>query len=324
MTATSSPGRQTTVEDEPLASTRPLPPLEPRVVVGVDGSEPNRAAVAYAITEAAASGRPLVPVCAVQYSLRNLEGPGPVDGRGWPVLGDIVRQVEAEHAAVRTVPLIEFDHPVPALLGYGDVEDLLVVGKRGLGGPGRFLVGATAMRVAGRALGTVVVVPPGWTPAEHRWGPVVVGVDPDSDYEPVLRAGFERARRDGVELVVLHSVNLRPVLVWDSTVNVPLLRDGKERSTTDLGATIKPLRDQYPQVRVTVERDRGRAAGIILARSIGAQLIVLGRRHDGRGTWGLGPVAREVIHNAEVPVAVVPCRSEPNDRAVVQAHDHGP
>jgi nucleotide-binding universal stress UspA family protein len=312
MTATSSPGGQATFGEEPLASGRPLPPLEPRVVVGVDGSEPNRAAVSYAISEAVASGRPLVPICAVQHSVRNLEGA--VDGRGWPVLGEIVRQVEAEHAGVRTVPLIEFDHPVPALLGYGDVEDLLVVGKRGLGGSRRFLVGATAMRVAGRALGTVVVVPPGWTPAEHRGEPVIVGVDPDSNYEPVLRAGFERARRDGVELVVLHSVNLRPVLVWDPTVNVPLVRDGQERSTTNLEATIKPLRDQYPQVRVTIERDRGRAAGIILARSNGAQLIVLGRRHDARGTWGLGPVAREVIHNAEVPVAVVPCRSEPDER----------
>jgi hypothetical protein len=50
MTAISSPGWQTTAGEELLNSpTRPLPPLEPRVVVGVDGSEANRAAVAYAI-----------------------------------------------------------------------------------------------------------------------------------------------------------------------------------------------------------------------------------------------------------------------------------
>lgn len=46
-----------------------------------------------------------------------------------------------------------------------------------------------------------------------------------------------------------------------------------------------------------------------MARSIGAQLIVLGRRHDGGGACGLGPVAREVIDNAEVPVAIVPRRT---------------
>ncbi|MBG6096962.1 universal stress protein [Nocardioides luteus] len=292
--------------------TRPIPPLEPRVVVGVDGSEPNRAAVAYAIAEAAAAGRPLVPVGAVQHLVRHEEDA--LDGRHWSVLGEIERQVEAEHPGMRTVSLIEFDHPVPALLGYADVEDLLVVGKRGLGGGRRLLVGSTAMRVAGRSLGTVVVVPPGWRPAEHVEEPVVVGVDPDSHYEPVLRAAFERARRDRVELVVLHAVNLRPVLIWDPTVNAPLVRDGQEHSSMDLESVIKPLREEYPAVRVTIERDRGRAAGIILARSIGAQLIVLGRRHDGRGTWGLGPVAREVIHQAEVPVAVVPCPAAPTGR----------
>ena len=312
MTATSSLGARSTMGDEsedPL--TRPLPPLEPRVVVGVDGSEPNRAAVAYAIAEAAASGRPLVPVGAVQHPVRHQNGA--VDGRRWPVLRDVERQAEAAGAGIRTVSLIEFDHPVPALLGYADVEDLLVVGKRGLGGA-RFLVGSTAMRVAGRSLGTVVVVPPEWSPAEHLREPVLVGVDPDAHCEPMLRAAFERARRDRVELVVLHAVNLRPVLVWDPTVNAPLVRDGQERSEMDLDEAIKPLRDEYPQVRVTVERDRGRAAGIILARSVGAQLIVLGRPHDARGTWGLGPVAREVIHNAEVPVAVVPCPTDYDDR----------
>lgn len=313
MTATSSPGWQTTVGEEPLGlPTRPLPPLEPRVVVGVDGSEPNRAAVSYAIAEAAASGRPLVPIGAVRHPVRHQDGA--VDGRLWSVLGEIERQVEAAHAGVRTVSLIEFDHPVPALLGYSDVDDLLVVGKRGLGGSPRFLVGSTAMRVAGRALGTAVVVPPGWSPAGHQGEPVVVGVDPDSLHEPVLRAAFERARRDRVELVVMHSVNLHPVLVWDPTLNAPLVRDGQERSSMDLEAAIKPLREEYPQVQVTIERDRGHTAGIILDRSIGAQLIVLGRRHDVRGTWGLGPVAREVIHNGEVPVAVVPCQSDPVDR----------
>ncbi|WP_328531077.1 universal stress protein [Nocardioides sp. NBC_00368] len=291
---------------------RPIPPLEPRVVVGVDGSEPNRAAVAYAIAEAAASGRPLVPVGAVQHLVRHAEDA--LDGRHWSVLAEIERQVAAEHPEVSTVPLIEFDHPVPALLGYADVEDLLVVGKRGLGGARRLLVGSTAMRVAGRSLGTVVVVPPGWSTAEHQGEPVIVGVDPDSHCEPVLHVGFERALRDRVELVVLHAVNLRPVLIWDPTVNAPLVRDGQEHSSVDLESVVKPLREKYPRVRVTIERDRGRAAGILLARSIGAQLIVLGRRHDGRGTWGLGPVAREVIHHAEVPVAVVPCPADRDDR----------
>ncbi|MFE6508762.1 universal stress protein [Nocardioides sp. NPDC057767] len=313
MTATSSPGSPTAVDKGSVERpTRPIPPLEPRVVVGVDGSEPNRAAVAYAIAEAEASGRPLVPVGAVQHLVRHVEDA--LDGRRWSVLAEIEREVAAEHPEVRTVSLIEFDHPVPALLGYADVEDLLVVGKRGLGGARRLLVGSTAMRVAGRSLGTVVVVPPEWSPAEHQAEPVVVGVDPDSHYEPVLRVGFERARRDRVELVVLHAVNLRPVLIWDPTVNAPLVRDGQEHSSVDLESAIKPLRTEYPQVQVTIERDRGRAAGILLARSVGAQLIVLGRRHDGRGTWGLGPVAREVIHHAEVPVAVVPCAADPDDR----------
>ena len=92
MTATSSPDWPTTVGEEPLGpSTRPLPPLEPRVVVGVDGSEPNRAAVAYAIAEAAASGRPLVPIGAVRHPVRHQDGA--VDARGTWGLGPVAREV---------------------------------------------------------------------------------------------------------------------------------------------------------------------------------------------------------------------------------------
>jgi nucleotide-binding universal stress UspA family protein len=49
---------------------------------------------------------------------------------------------------------------------------------------------------------------------------------------------------------------------------------------------------------------RGNAASVLLERSHEAQLLVLGRHHN--GAFGLGCTARAVLHYAEIPVAVIP------------------
>ena len=120
------------------------------IVVGLDGSAPARAAMAWAVAAAEAFGARLVAVHAVGI----LEGAGLApDFDPAPVLADVGAHASAEAVA----------EPGPAdgvLLRVAEREgaDLIVVGSRGLGGSQR-LLGSTSEAVVAQARVPVVVVP---------------------------------------------------------------------------------------------------------------------------------------------------------------------
>lgn len=280
---------------------------ETTVVVGVDGSEHNEAAVDYAAAEAAASGAQLRLVTVVDHN-------SPLIGEPVPVADHCLRMLEEVRTRiVRAAPDLTMDlrvrhgNPAAALLESAGDRDLLVVGRRGLGALKRLLIGSTSIRAAGRARVPAVVVPAGWHQPAGSARAVVVGVDPDHAHEATLRFAFERAARSGAPVRAVHGVDLDPALALGAAVTtVSDIRDWEIRSVAAIEAALKPFREEYPEVEVELVKERGRAADLILEHAEDAQLIVLGRRHHGPASWGLGSVAREVLHAAETPVAVVP------------------
>jgi nucleotide-binding universal stress UspA family protein len=274
-----------------------------KVVVGVDGSERNRAAIDYAVTSALATSRPLMLVGVVDLGVPDQpEAPG----HEWLLLEDIRDRVVVEHPQLSVRTLVRFGHPVSALLASVGKRDLLVVGKRGMGPARSMRIGTTALRVAARASSPLVVVPPWWRVGSHHSGTVVVGVDPAADEVRALRMAFEEAMRSGAPLRVVSAVDLRPMLVWDKVLGAPLYRQWEQRSVASLERLVAPFRDEFPGVAVTVVRDHGHAADVLTDYAGDPQLIVLGRDHHDGYSIGLGAVAREVLNVADVPVLVVP------------------
>jgi nucleotide-binding universal stress UspA family protein len=139
-----------------------------RVVVGVDGSPSSAAALAWAIAEGAARG-------AVVEVIHAWEPPvlyGPVAGvsgyeatavedAGELLLREMVeRATEAAGAASPAVErTVATGGAASSLLDAAKAADLVVVGRRGLGGFGRLLLGSVSDHVARHALCPVVVVP---------------------------------------------------------------------------------------------------------------------------------------------------------------------
>lgn len=136
------------------------------IVVGVDGSPGSRAALAWAIDEAELRQASVVALMAWDY----LGQPHPVDGASFDpsfdaddarrvvdalvdeVLGDRGRpSVEVERRAV-------LDLPARALLEASADADLLVVGRRGLGGFKGLLLGSVSQEVLAHAPCPVLVV----------------------------------------------------------------------------------------------------------------------------------------------------------------------
>ena len=141
-----------------------------RVVVGVDGSAGSAAALRWALADAAARDAVLEVVSAWE--------PAALLG---PMIGTVPHDVDAiESAAARMVDETvadaradvgpEAQHvtvqravlaggPATTLLDTAEVGDVIVVGRRGLGGFRRLLLGSVSEHVVRHAAGTVVVIP---------------------------------------------------------------------------------------------------------------------------------------------------------------------
>ena len=275
------------------------------VVVGVDGSEGSRHALAWAAAEAARSGADLRLVMVV--------GDHPLTPR-FPVrISDhraesLLKELAAELADGVPVEQISTEtyagHPDHALLDHLGSARMLVVGRRGLGAIPRLLVGSTSLAVAGRSPVPVAVVPRDWSQATHAKDPIVLGLDPYRPHHRLLHLAFRRAEELGVPLVAVHGWEGAGVPVWsDSPVD-----EWEREAHAQFAKVLEPWRERFPEVEVVpVPSSHHPATAVLDQAEKGAQLVVLGRHATNRlSGFAFGSVTRAVLHYAHVPVLVVP------------------
>ncbi len=285
-------------------------PPGPAVTVGVDGSHSALAAVRWAAAEASRRGEVLRLVSAVSWMAYEPVGEAAFRGDERRILTVAAEgHLEtARLAARRVAPELEITcevrggDPVWVLRDEAETAGMVVLGTRGRGGFAELLLGSVAIAVVSRARSPVVVVR-GDERASGSTGPVVVGVD-GAQSEEALGFAFDEAACRRLPLVAVHATEeplidpyLAPHVDW-----ARIHADEKE----DLQDRLAPWATQYPQVDVEPEVARGPAAAVLVRRSHGAALVVVGSR--GRGTVRgllLGSVGQAVLHHAHCPVAVV-------------------
>ncbi|MFY9916097.1 MAG: universal stress protein [Nocardioidaceae bacterium] len=283
----------------------------PVVIVGVDGSAHNRAAVTWARNEAEDLGGRLVLVGATPDHVIPVRGYSldfPIDffeNETRDTLEHVREELGADEDDVSM--LIGSGGARPVLLRAAKEADVLVVGKRGLGAAKRMVVGSNSISVAGRSPVAVVIVPDAWSPADRKAAPIVVGLDGSDLDEAVLTYGFERAVRLAVPLLAIHAWHLPATYAWSPDDIARWESEAKEQ----LDSSLTAAREKYPEVEViTLSQDANAAMAILDAAAV-AQLVVLGR-HTGPhhlGGFHLGSTTRAVLHYAECPVAVIPSSS---------------
>ena len=135
-----------------------------RIVVGVDGSDNGRHAVASVATLAATAGAAVVAVHALGLLERLGDGDEPVPTQSHrdeiaTALHDWCTPLEEAGVTYRSE--LRDGNPVAVLLAVGDEvdADLLVVGSRGLGGYPEQLLGSTSTQVAQHAHRPVLIIP---------------------------------------------------------------------------------------------------------------------------------------------------------------------
>jgi nucleotide-binding universal stress UspA family protein len=276
------------------------------IVVGVDGSVANKAAIAYAVDLGARLDAPVTFVAAVIGDTI----PSQPGESGWAVLADTAAAARQEHPDRQFDSRILFGEAASCLLEAAKEAGTVVVGKRGLGTFGRLLLGSTSTAVAERAACTVIVVPQGWHPAGNSpSAPVIVGTAAGGHDHAVIAWAFAEAQRTGSRLDVVHAIDLEPMLMWDPLLGSAAYQEWDEGSAERMAEVISPLTAQFPDVQVRRITVRGNAASTLLDKGEEARLIVVGRHHRTPLGFGLGSTERGVLHHAEVPVAVIPSDS---------------
>jgi nucleotide-binding universal stress UspA family protein len=279
------------------------------IVVGVDGSVANKAAIAYAVALGARLDAPVTFVAAVIGDTISSQ-PGE---SGWAVLAETTEDARREHPDQHFGSRILFGEAASCILEAAKEAEIVVLGKRGLGTFGRLLLGSVSTAVAEGASCPVIVVPQEWrASAEHAAdAPVIVGTSAGGHDHALLIWAFSEAQRTGSRLDVVHAIDLEPMLMWDPLLGSAAYREWDEGSAERMADVISPLQAQFPDVEVHRITERGNAANILLDRSADARLIVVGRHHRTRFglDFGLGSTERGVLHHAEIPVAVIPIDS---------------
>jgi nucleotide-binding universal stress UspA family protein len=141
--------------------------VDETIVVGVDGSEGGAAALEFAVEEAALRKTPLRIVSAWEVPVAAFSaGAAPLDPATLEAfrLGAAQIAEDAKAAAKTSQPSIEVQaltvsgQPADALLAQGAEAELIVVGRRGLGGFRSLLLGSVSQQVVHYAACPVVVV----------------------------------------------------------------------------------------------------------------------------------------------------------------------
>lgn len=133
-----------------------------RIVVGVDGSEPSKAALRWAARQAALTGGVVEAVTAWQYP--QWYGPGPMAAdfdfadNASRVLTRAIDEALGPDRPAGIRPRVVCGHPAGVLLDAGRGAELLVVGSRGHGGFTGALLGSVSQHLVQHATCPVVVV----------------------------------------------------------------------------------------------------------------------------------------------------------------------
>ncbi|MQY10497.1 Universal stress protein [Streptomyces sp. RB5] len=285
------------------------------LVVGVDGSDAARRALEWAVDEAVRHGAALRIVYASLWeyydgSLPAGSPPVPA-GRGQAehIVASAAELAQARGPRLKLTADILAEDTVPGLLRAGRDSFAVVVGDRGRGRL-PLPLGSTALAVASRAQGPVIVVRGGGRNTAGGFDRVVLGVGETGERGAAVGFAFREASVRGGRLDAIRAWRSpeRGVATHAHTLAGaadPRMRDAEWA----LQHAVKDSVQRFPDVDVRRVTAEGPARNALLLASDEADLVVVGaRRRTGQSGIHLGHVNHDVLQHASCPVAVVPER----------------
>jgi nucleotide-binding universal stress UspA family protein len=256
-----------------------------RYVVGIDGSTPSDAALAWATARAQRESAPLVlaHVRDPEAGMMGIDFARDEETRSAALLHDRLERLAGSGFEVSMVIL---EGSVPwALAQAVTPDDVVVVGTHKIGFLHGRVLGSRSVQIAATVPASVAVIPE--VDLRFRRG-VVVGVDRGETAAAVARAAAEEADARGEELVIIQALR---------TQGVP-------RADLPVGIAAAAARDAFPSL-VIRSRVSGRpAAEALLDASRDKALLVLGPGSTDPSRSPIGSVTHDIVVNVNAPVLI--------------------
>ena len=288
-----------------------------RIVVGVDGSEPSKDALAWAARQAKLTGATLAVISAWEDT--------PIWGRspGWPpgvdpqahtvaALDETIREVLGSDPGFDLTKAAIEGHAAPKLLEESKTASLIVVGSSGHGEFAGMLLGSVSAFLVTHAHCPVAIIRDHGGAADEREHAerIVVGSDGSRSSHDALAWA---ARQAG-----LTRAPLSVVIAWHYPTDYGDV--GWWPEDMDLAADAKSVLDQAieevfgpdPGISLTAAVVQGHPSLVLVDESETAALLVVGCR--GHGEFAgmlLGSVSEFVATHAQCPVVIVRGDVEP-------------
>lgn len=292
------------------------------VTVGLGDSSESRAATEWAAREALLRGLPLKIVHVQELTPKYVARTPLVDVdryRRWAeqLMHECAEGIRLRHPGLEVTTEHLTGTVADVLCEAAGFAEVLVLGSRGLGGLGGFMVGSVSLGVVSRAERPVVLVRE-WTADESSMGsedagsaavpsgPVVLGLDIDQADDTLVAFAFDAAARRKAALRVVHAWPA-PATSFSHLAGDTEFFDTLERGRASLLSTVlRPWRQKFPDVDVTEASRCGTAAQVLVNSCRDASLVVVGRQIR-TGSFGahIGHVTHSALHHITAPVAVV-------------------
>ncbi|MGR3939053.1 universal stress protein [Streptomyces sp. BRA346] len=294
------------------------------ITVGLDGSPESRAAAEWAAREAQLRGLPVelvqvwepMPEPTAQALLLGAEEHQHGTQR---IPCESAEGLRLRHPGVEVTTEQLTGRPADALVDVAKEAEMLVLGSRGLGRIGGFLLGSVGLAVMARTERPIVFVRAGeQTVDEHEmdkagipsaataFRPVVLGLDVAGADEALIEFAFEAAARRSVPLRVVHGWNPPPYYAYGMVLEPAVEREMAKGDAAVLNEVLRPWQQKYPDVEIVEQSRCGSPSLLLIDASHEASLVVVGRRIR-RSSVGsqVGTVTHAVLHHSTAPVAVV-------------------
>ena len=276
-----------------------------RILVGVDASENSVRAADWAASLAGSLDARLTVAHAldlpdVNPSARSAETTAHRERRrreGERILSRTTMRIAERHPGLPVSTELSERDPAQALAVLAQDADLLVTGTRGHGGFTGMLLGSVSNKLAAHAPCPVVVIGVD-VPFETR-PELVLGLAKDEDPAPIDFA---------FRVADLLGLSIRAVRAFEPQIAYGGYYAQTETAVTeDLEALLKPMRQQYPNVPVTIEPRQGVPVPSLVQAAHVARLLVVGsHRRRGPLSFGPGHIVHGLLSHSDSPVAVVP------------------
>lgn len=277
-----------------------------KIIVGVDGSVPSRAAIRWSVERARTQGKrvTLVHVMDDEWGAIGSQLVAEANRGSVDLLNAAVRLAHEFAPDVEIAADLLYGSPMWQLAQLSNETTLVVVGTHKTGFHYGRAFGSRSLQLASLAAGEIAIIPE--SAVRMRRG-VVVGVDDTTAGRHALEVAADEANRTDSELTLVRSLDVSAPDYLDEPAKHDWQQQRDAIAHRTLADAVSRVHERHPHL-VTRSRVIRRPAGIALNEvSRGAELLVVGssRRSGFDPSSGLGSVAYDVLLNLACPTMVV-------------------